>query len=113
MFKINNINVVKIFLTVCFLNRGITYIWRTKSINNNFKMKKSFLTLAVFALVLSFTSCKETPAESTEEVEVIEGTEVEETEVEEVPVEAETPAEVDSLSTQEVAEDEINETPVI
>lgn len=76
-------------------------------------MKKSFLTLAAFALVLSFTSCKETPAESTEEVEVIEETEVEATEVEEVPVEAETPAEVDSLSTQEVAEDKINETPVI
>ena len=35
-------------------------------------MKKSFLTLAAIALVLSFTSCKEDSAEKTEEVEVIE-----------------------------------------
>ena len=36
-------------------------------------MKKSFLTFAVIAMVLSFTSCKETPAETSEnEVEVME-----------------------------------------
>ncbi|MGB7786246.1 MAG: hypothetical protein WBL27_09110 [Salinimicrobium sp.] len=33
-------------------------------------MKKFFLSFALTALVLSFTSCKETPAESTEEAEV-------------------------------------------
>lgn len=110
----NELNDKKLFLILCFLSEGITYIWLTKSINNNFKMKKSFLTLAAFALVLSFTSCKETPAESTEEVEVIQETQVEETEVEDVPVEAETPVEVDSLSTQSQAvEGEINETPAI
>lgn len=74
-------------------------------------MKKSFLTLAAVALVLSFTSCKETPAESTEEVEVIET----ETQVEEAPVETEVPAEeVDTLSTQGAQiEEPISETPAI
>lgn len=38
-------------------------------------MKKSFLTLAAIALVLSFTSCKDESAEQTE-VEVIEEVEV-------------------------------------
>ncbi|MDT0689974.1 hypothetical protein RM549_09280 [Salegentibacter sp. F188] len=37
-------------------------------------MKKSFLTLAVIALVLSFTSCKEVSAENKLETEVIEST---------------------------------------
>ncbi|MDT0688035.1 hypothetical protein [Autumnicola psychrophila] len=37
-------------------------------------MKKSFLTLAVIALVLSFTSCKEVSAENRTEAEVIEAT---------------------------------------
>lgn len=35
-------------------------------------MKKSFLTLAAIALVLSFTSCKETSSEKTEDIEVME-----------------------------------------
>ena len=45
-----------------------------QTINNSFKMKKSLLTFAAFALVLNFTSCKETTTETTEEsaVEVIE-----------------------------------------
>ena len=60
-----------------------------QTINNSFKMKKSFLTFAAIALVFSFTSCKETTTETTEEsaVEVIETPEapVEETlETEEV-----------------------------
>jgi ABC-type metal ion transport system substrate-binding protein len=69
-------------------------------------MKKFFLSFAVAALVLSFTSCKETPAETTtEEVEV----EVMETpatpEVEEVVV--------DTTGTGEtVAEDAIDTTSV-
>ena len=52
-------------------------------------MKKSFLSFAVIALVLSFTSCKETPAESTEEttVEVETPATTEEVEAVEVPVE--------------------------
>ena len=53
-------------------------------------MKKSFLTLAAIALVFSFTSCKETTVETTEdpEVEVMETEEViEEAPVEEAPVE--------------------------
>ncbi|UJH91355.1 hypothetical protein LZ575_00725 [Antarcticibacterium sp. 1MA-6-2] len=55
-------------------------------------MKKSFLTLAAIALVFSFTSCKETTVETTEdpatEMEVLE-TETESTEevIEEAPVE--------------------------
>lgn len=49
-------------------------------------MKRSFLTFAAIAMVLSFTSCKETPAETTEEtaVEVMEvpaETSVEEVEI--------------------------------
>ncbi len=72
-------------------------------------MKKSFLTFAAIALVFSFTSCKETPAETTEEVEVIEQTEVEEIQPEETPA-----VEVDSLSTQEQpVEDAVSETPAI
>lgn len=72
-------------------------------------MKKSFLTFAAIALVLSFTSCKETPAESTEEVEVIEQTEVEEIQPEETPA-----VEADSLSVQEnTVEEAVSETPVI
>lgn len=64
-------------------------------------MKKSFLTLAAIALVFSFTSCKETTTEQTEDMEV----EVMETETE-TPAEVieETPAEevvVDSTSTEE------------
>ncbi|SDS77417.1 hypothetical protein SAMN04487764_3025 [Gillisia sp. Hel1_33_143] len=51
-------------------------------------MKKSFLTLAAIALVLSFTSCKEDSAEKTE-VEVIE---------------TETPAEVMETPTEEVVD---------
>ncbi|WZL89461.1 hypothetical protein VS868_01555 [Salinimicrobium sp. 3283s] len=53
-------------------------------------MKKSFLTFAAIALVFSFTSCKETATETTEEsaVEVIEtpetSVEVEAVETEEV-----------------------------
>ncbi|WP_424493822.1 hypothetical protein [Salinimicrobium sp. GXAS 041] len=72
-------------------------------------MKKSFLTFAVIALVLSFTSCKETPAETTEEVEVIEQIEVEKIQPEETPV-----IEVDSLSTQEQpVEDAVSQNPAI
>ena len=41
-------------------------------------MKKFFLTFAIIALVLTFTSCKETPAEATEETTV---------EAEEIPTE--------------------------
>lgn len=64
-------------------------------------MKKSFLTLAAIALVFSFTSCKETTTEQTEDMEV----EVMETETE-TPAEVieEIPAEevvVDSTSTEE------------
>ena len=49
-------------------------------------MKKSFLTLAAIALVLSFTSCKDESAEQTE-VEVIEEVEAP-VEVIETPSEA-------------------------
>ena len=60
-------------------------------------MKKSFLTFAAIALVFSFTSCKETTVETTEEpeVEVLE-TETEPVEevIEEAPVE-----EVDTTTT--------------
>lgn len=62
-------------------------------------MKKSILTFAAIALVFSFTSCKETTVETTEDpqVEVLE-TENETTEevIEEVPVE-----EVDTTSGEE------------
>jgi len=50
-------------------------------------MKKSFLTLAAIALVLSFTSCKEDSAEKTEEVQVMETEVVPAEEVMEAPVE--------------------------
>lgn len=66
-------------------------------------MKKSFLTLAAIALVLSFTSCKDESAEQTE-VEVIEEVEV--------PVEViETPSEevMDSTAVDSV-EVEVNMT---
>lgn len=64
-------------------------------------MKKSFLTLAAIALVFSFTSCKETTVEKTEDTEV----NLMESETE-TPVEVieEAPAEevvVDSTSTEE------------
>ena len=74
-----------------------------QTINTSFKMKKSFLTFAITALVLSFTSCKETTVETTEETAV----EVIETPVEEV----ETPVEVvvDSTSTDAtLVEDNLN-----
>ena len=69
-------------------------------------MKKSFLTFAVVAMVLSFTSCKETPAESTEEtaVEAVE-TPVEEVEVIEEEV-------VDTTTTQETVVESTNTTSV-
>lgn len=73
-------------------------------------MKKSFLTFAAIALVFSFTSCKETATETTEEsaVEVIETPEAtieaEEVQVEEV---------VDTTSTDgTVVEDITNTTSV-
>ena len=73
-------------------------------------MKKSFLTLAALALVLSFTSCKETPAENTTETteEANLEAELQEEEVsEEIIVE-----EVDSLSTEATeVEEEATETP--
>ena len=68
-------------------------------------MKKFFLSFALTALVLSFTSCKETAAEATEETqaEVIETPA--ETEVEEVVV--------DTTGTEStVAEDVIDTTSV-
>jgi len=67
-------------------------------------MKKSFLTLAAIALVLSFTSCKEDSAEKTEEVEVIQT---------ETPAEVmETPTEevVDTMSSDETTQVEENTT---
>lgn len=48
-------------------------------------MKRSFFTIAALGLVLSFTSCKETTVEKTEETNV---------EVFETETEIETPAEV-------------------
>ena len=65
-------------------------------------MKKFFLSFALTALVLTFTSCKETPAETTEEtVEVTPAEPV----VEEVAV--------DTTGTEEtVAEDSIDTTSV-
>lgn len=53
-------------------------------------MKKSILTFAAIALVFSFTSCKETSVETTEDpqVEVLETeTETSEEVIEEAPVE--------------------------
>lgn len=67
-------------------------------------MKKSFLTLAAIALVLSFTSCKEDSAEKTEEVEIMET---------ETPAEVmETPTEevVDTMSSDEATQVEENTT---
>ena len=69
-------------------------------------MKKSFLSFAVIALVLSFTSCKETPAETTEETAV---------EAVEIPVEeVETPVEevVDTASAVETVVEEDTNIPV-
>lgn len=66
-------------------------------------MKKSFLTFAAVALVLSFASCKEASAETTPETEV----EVLDTPAE-APVEViETPVEevVDSSSADSISED--------
>ncbi len=63
-------------------------------------MKKSFLTLAAIALVLSFTSCKDESAEQTE-VEVIEEVEA--------PVEViETPSE-EVMDTTDVDAIEVEE----
>ncbi|MFV8838463.1 hypothetical protein [Salinimicrobium soli] len=75
-------------------------------------MKKSFLTFAVIALVFSFTSCKETPAENTEEsaVEVMETPAETTVEAVETPVEEEV---VDTTSTGgTVVEDNTNTTSV-
>lgn len=73
-------------------------------------MKRSFLTFAVIAMVLSFTSCKETPAESSEEnaVEVMEVPAETPVEASEAPVEEV----VDTISNGETAEDNINTTSV-
>lgn len=79
----------------------------SQTINNSFKMKKSFLTFAAIALVFSFTSCKETTTETTEEsaVEVIETPEAtieaEEVQVEEV---------VDTTSTGGTVVEDITDT---
>lgn len=84
----------------------------SQTINNSFKMKKSFLTFAAIALVFSFTSCKETTTETTEEntVEVIETPEAP-IEAEEVEVEVEEV--VDTTSTGgTVVEDITNTTSV-
>jgi predicted small secreted protein len=65
-------------------------------------MKKSILTFAFIALALSFTSCKETTVEKTEDVEYL-GTEA--------PAKViETPAEV-TVDTVSKVEENINETP--
>lgn len=64
----------------------------SQTINNSFKMKKSFLTFAAFALVLNFTSCKETTTETTEESAV---------EVMETP---EAPVEAEEVQTEEVVD---------
>lgn len=74
-------------------------------------MKKSFLTFAVIAMVLTFTSCKETPAETTEESAV----EVMETPAETTIEAVETPVEevVDTTETGgTVVEDNTNTTSV-
>lgn len=56
-------------------------------------MKKSFLTLAAIALVFSFSSCKETTVEKTED-----------TEVNLIETETETPVEVIEETTVEEVE---------
>lgn len=64
-------------------------------------MKKSFLTLAAIALVFSFTSCKETTVEKTEDTEVNfmeTETETPVEVIEEAPIEE---VDVDSASTEE------------
>lgn len=69
-------------------------------------MKKSFLTFAAIAMVFSFTSCKETPAESTEETAV----EAVETPIEEVePVQEEV---IDTTSAAETVVEDTNTTTV-
>jgi len=63
-------------------------------------MKKSIFTFAAIALALSFTSCKETTVEKTEDVEVLE-----------TPAEViETPVEV-TVDTVIQVEENIDETP--
>lgn len=64
----------KNILDLCIVNLKMIYICRLKQLITSFKMKKSFLTFAAIALVFSFTSCKETTTETTEEsaVEVVE-----------------------------------------
>lgn len=57
-------------------------------------MKKFVLSFALIALVLSFTSCKETPAETTEET----------------AVEVETPAETPEVEAVEVPTEEVVDT---
>ena len=71
-------------------------------------MKQSFLTFAAAALVLSLTSCKETPTESAE-AEAVQT----ELPAEVTPVEVEIPAEeVDSFSTEvDTVEEVVNEDP--
>ncbi len=59
-------------------------------------MKKSILTFAAIALIFSFSSCKETTVEQTEELEVIE-------------TEIETPVEVIEEAPVEEMEDTISE----
>ncbi|MEG9328346.1 hypothetical protein SAMN04488034_103211 [Salinimicrobium catena] len=71
-------------------------------------MKRSFLTFAVIAMVLTFTSCKETPAESTQEGEV----EVMETPAETTIEAVETPAEEVVDTTAIMAEDNVDTTSV-
>jgi hypothetical protein len=73
-------------------------------------MKKSFLTIAAMALVLSFTSCKEDSSEKTEEVEVIEAEVEAPVEVIETPTEEEN---MDVLNEESVeGEETVTETPV-
>ena len=73
-------------------------------------MKKSFLSVAVFALVLSMTSCKETPAETAPEetVEVMETPAETPVEEVEVPVEEVT----DTTSTEGTVVEDSNTTSV-
>lgn len=63
-------------------------------------MKKSIFTFAAIALALSFTSCKETTVETTEDIEIMET----ETPVEVIEIEVE-----ETLDT--VSDENINETP--
>ena len=65
-------------------------------------MKKSFLTFAAIALVFSFTSCKETTVETTEDTQV----EVLETETE-APVEVIETPEVEEVDTTSEAAVEV------